>query len=190
MRRLILSITITLTVSLSAFAQRGPGYWHMEWAVDHGDSIAMVYILPIYKYARKADMRRYQKLVRAVKKVYPIAQTAKLEMGDMEEELSRLKTRKEQREYVKGVQERIINQYTPVLKRMTRYEGRILLKLIDRETEFTAYEIVKELRGGFVAGFWQGMARLFGNNLKLGYDKDGDDRMVEYVVVMYERGLI
>ena len=84
----------------------------------------------------------------------------------------------------------IVKKYTPVLKHMTVYEGRVLLKLIDRETKYTAFEIVKEFRGGFVAGFWQAMARLFGNNLKLEYDPDGSDMMLEQIVVYYEAGLL
>ena len=84
----------------------------------------------------------------------------------------------------------IIKKYTPVLRKMTVSEGRVLLKLIDRETEYTAYEIVKEFRGGFVAGFWQAMARLFGNNLKLAFDPEGNDRMLDQIVRAYEAGLL
>ncbi|MCH5329384.1 MAG: DUF4294 domain-containing protein [Alistipes sp.] len=172
------------------FAQGGRGFWHQEWTVENGDSIATVHILPVYKYSRPVDLRRYQKLVRAVKKVYPIARTAREEMRAMEDELCRLPTKAEQRRYVKGVEERIKNEYTPVLKKMTSYEGKILVKLIDRETEYTAYEIVKDFRGGFVAGFWQGIARLFGQNLKTGYDKTGEDKMIEQIIIYYELGWI
>lgn len=171
-------------------AQRGRGYWHQEWTVENGDSIPTIHILPVYKYSRPVDMRKYQKLVRAVKKVYPIAKKAREEMKAMEEEMCSLPTKAEQKRYVKGVEERIKNEYTPVLKKMTSYEGKILVKLIDRETEFTAYQIVKEFRGGFVAGFWQGIARLFGQNLKTGYDKTGEDRMIEQIITYYELGWI
>lgn len=172
----------------SVQAQRGRGYWHQEWAVENGDSIPLIHILPVYAFGRPVDLRRYQRLVRAVKKVYPIAQKAKAEMRNMEDELCRLPTKKAQREYVKGVEKRIKDEYTPVLKRMTRFEGKVLVKLIDRETEYTAYQIVKDFRGGFVAGFWQGIAKLFGNNLKLEYDKDGDDKMIEQIVIYLEAG--
>ncbi|MDE7069941.1 MAG: DUF4294 domain-containing protein, partial [Alistipes sp.] len=85
---------------------------------------------------------------------------------------------------------RIEREYTPVLKHMTRTQGRVLLKLIDRETDHTAYEILREFRGGFVAGFWQGSSRIFGQNLKSGYDAAGDDRMLELIVRNYEAGLL
>ena len=174
-----------------AILHRGRGYWHQEWTVDkRGDSIATIHMMPLYKFNRGIDSRRYYRLIRTVKKVYPLAQIARNEMKDMEDDLRRLPTLKEQREFVKGIEKRIVEQYTPLIKRMTRYEGKILCKLIDRETEFTAYEIIKEFRGKFVAGFWQGIARIFGNNLKLEYDTSGDDKMLEQIVLYYEAGLL
>lgn len=190
------SLTITILLLLlfaaagSAHAQRIRGMWHQEWTVDHGDTIALIHILPVNKYSRPVDLRRYERLVRAVKKVYPIAKRAREEMQAMEDEMCSLPTKAAQKKYVKGVEARVKDEYTPVLKKMTRYEGRILVKLIDRETEYTAYEIVKEFRGGFVAGFWQGIAKIFGQNLKSGYDPNGEDRMLEQVVTYYEMGWI
>jgi len=187
---LFLVWVLAVIAILPVRAQRGRGYWHQEWTVENGDSIPLIHVMPVYAFARPVDMRRYQRLVRAVKKVYPLSQKAKAEMQSMEDELCRLPTKKAQKEYVKGIEKRIKEEYTPVLKRMTRFEGKVLIKLIDRETEYTAYQIVKEFRGGFVAGFWQGIAKLFGNNLKLEYDKDGDDKMIEQIVIYYEAGLI
>lgn len=190
-KRLLILLLSSIAICAVSFGQRRDrGIWYQTATIENGDSVAVVHILPVRKYARKKDMRRYAKLIRAVKKVYPIAQEAKREMALMEEELRRLPSKKDRELYTKGIQKMIIKKYTPVLKRMTVYEGRVLLKLIDRETEYTAFEIVKEFRGGFVAGFWQAMARLFGNNLKLEYDPDGSDRMLEQIVVYYEAGLL
>lgn len=190
-KRLLILLLSSIAICAVSFGQRRDrGIWYQTATIENGDSIAVVHILPVRKYARKKDMRRYAKLIRAVKKVYPIAQEAKREMALMGEELRRLPSKKDRELYTKGIQKMIIKKYTPVLKRMTVYEGRVLLKLIDRETEYTAFEIVKEFRGGFVAGFWQAMARLFGNNLKLEYDPDGSDRMLEQIVVYYEAGLL
>ena len=158
--------------------------------VENGDSIALVHVLPVQVFSRGVDLRRYRKLVAAVKQVYPIAQIAKARMAEMEDELCRLPTKKAQKAYIKEVYQQIKEEYTPVLKHMTRTQGRVLLKLIDRETEYTAYEILKEFRGGFVAGFWQGVSRVFGQNLKSEYDKEGEDRMIEQIVVYYEAGLL
>jgi hypothetical protein bfra3_22715 len=190
-KRLLILLLSSIAICAVSFGQRRDrSILYQTVTVENGDSIAVVHILPVRKYARKKDMRRYAKLIRAVKKVYPIAQEAKREMALMEEELRRLPSKKDRELYTKGIQKMIIKKYTPVLKRMTVYEGRVLLKLIDRETEYTAFEIVKEFRGGFVAGFWQAMARLFGNNLKLEYDPDGSDKMLEQIVVYYEAGLL
>jgi len=182
-------LLLALLTPLESAAQRGHGFWHQEWSKDErGDSIALVHILPVYVFSRPVDLRRYRRLVNAVKKVYPLAQTAREEMERMEAELCRLPTAKEQRAYAKSVEKRIKAKYTPVVKKMTRFEGRVLLKLIDRETDYTGYNIIREFRGGFVAGFWQGLAKIFGNDLKLEYDAEGDDRMIEQIVIYYELG--
>ena len=182
MKKWILLVALLAAALSEAQAQGGRGFWHQEWAVEKGDSIPLVHVLPVYVFSRPVDLRRYRRLVEAVKKVYPIAQIAKAKMATMEEELRRLPT--------KQVYHEIKDEYTPVLKHMTRTQGRVLLKLIDRETEYTAYEVLKEFRGGFVAGFWQGVSKIFGQNLKSEYDKEGEDRMIEQIVIYYEAGLL
>ena len=187
---LFLFAVLCVTALPEAQAQGGRGFWHQEWTVERGDSIPLVHILPVYVFSRPVDLRRYRRLVDAVKKVYPIAKIARAKMATMEAELTRLPTKKAQKEYIKQVYHEIKEEYTPVLKRMTRTQGRVLLKLIDRETEYTAYEVLKEFRGGFVAGFWQGVSKIFGQDLKSQYDKDGEDRMIEQIVIYYEAGLL
>lgn len=192
MKRWFLFLLTLLAAGEYATAQRpNRGYWHKEWGRDeNGDSIAVIHMLPVYVFNRGIDRRRWYKLVQAVKKVYPVAQAARLKMAEMEGELSRLPTKRAQKAYIKSVYDEIKQEYTPVLKHMTRTQGRVLLKLIDRETDYTAYEILKEFRGGFVAGFWQTVSRIFGQNLKSEYDEQGEDRMIEQIVVYYEAGLL
>jgi len=186
-----LLLLITLAAALpGAQAQGGRGFWHQEWCVEKGDSVPLVHILPVYVFSRPVDLRRYRKLVAAVKKVYPVAKIARARMTEMEAELQRLPTKKAQKAYIRGVYRQIKEEYTPVVKHMTRTQGKVLLKLIDRETEYTAYEVLKEFRGGFVAGFWQGVSRIFGQNLKSQYDKDNEDKMIEQIVIYYEAGLL
>lgn len=190
LKKWILTLAVLLAALFEAQAQGGNGFWHQEWAVEKGDSIPLVHVLPVYVFSRPVDLRRYRRLVEAVKKVYPIAKIARAKMADMEEELRRLPTKKAQKEYIKQIYHEIKDEYTPVLKRMTRTQGRVLLKLIDRETEYTAYEVLREFRGGFVAGFWQGISKIFGQDLKSQYDKEGEDRMIEQIVIYYEAGLL
>lgn len=116
----------------------------------------------MWVFARGADLRRYRKLVAAVKKVYPVAKIARARMTEMEAELQRLPTKKAQKAYIRGVYRQIKEEYTPVVRHMTRTQGKVLLKLIDRETDYTAYEVLREFRGGFVAGFWQTLSRVSG----------------------------
>lgn len=171
-------------------SRRGAGYSRAWVEVERGDSIQNIEILPVYVFRRPADLRQYQRMVTAVKKVYPIAKYARRRMAEMEEILLTLPTRKAQRAYTKQIEKQIKEEYTPVLKKMTRSQGKILLKLIDRETEYTSYEIVREFRGGFVAGFWQGVAKIFGANLKTEYDREGEDKILEQIVLLYEAGLL
>ena len=195
MRKWLIATLLLLLVGGDAMAQRRStpsptrGVRRSGWAVMGQDSTLQVDILPVYVFNKKADLRRYRRLVDAVKKVYPLAQIAKQKMHDMEGELLTL-SKKEQRKYIKPCYKQILDEYTPVAKRMTRTQGRVLVKLIDRETDYTAYEVIREFRGGFVASFWQGVGRIFGHNLKSEYDKENEDRVLEQIVLYYEAGLL
>lgn len=187
-RIVILLVLLSFVAPLTMAQRRSRGYWHQEWIVEKGDSVPLVHILPIRKYARKPDMRRYQRLIRMVKKCYPLAKQARVEMEKMEQQLLAVKDPKQQQKLSKELQRRLIKQYTPVILKMTFSEGKVLLKLIDRETEQTAFQIIKEFRGGFVAGFFQAMAKLFGNDLKLEYQPGTRDKTLEQIVTYYEMG--
>lgn len=187
-RVVILLLLVAFAVPSALAQRRSRGFWHQEWTIDKGDTIPLVHILPIRKYSRKPDMRRYQRLIRQVKKCYPLAKQARIEMEKMERQLLAVKDKKEQEKLAKQLQKQLIKQYTPVILKMTISEGKVLLKLIDRETEYTAFQIIKDFRGGFVAGFWQMFAKLFGNNLKLEYEPETRDRVLEQIVTYYEMG--
>lgn len=170
--------------------RRARGYTRAWVEVEKGDSVQNIAVMPVYVFRRPADMRKYQRMVIAVKKTYPIAKYARRRMAEMEEKLLTLPTRKAQKAYTKQIEQEIKEEYTPVLKKMTRSQGAVLLKLIARETEYSSYEIVREFRGGFTAGFWQGVAKIFGANLKTEYDREDEDRMLEQIVTLYEAGLL
>lgn len=190
MKKLLGLLCILCAAVPEARAQEGRGCLGQEWLVEAGDSTPLVHIVAVPVFHRPADLRRYRRLVDAVKKVYPIAQTAKAKMAEMEARLAGLPTEKEQKAYIRQLYREIKDEYTPVLKHMTRTQGRVLLKLIDRETEYTAYEVLREFRGGFVAGFWQSVSKIFGQDLKSEYDREGEDRVIEQIVIYYEAGLL
>ncbi len=156
-----------------------------------GDTVSIsVFLVRVYCFSKPVDMRRHRKLVRDFRVVYPLAEVARQTMSGFEEQLLALPTRKAQRQFSKQTEKSLVSQYTPTMKRMTVSQGRILVRLIDRETDQTSYQIVKEFRGGLVAGFWQGIARIFGHNLKDEYDPVERDRLIEQCIMLYNVGLL
>ena len=159
-----------------------------------GDTIPMmnlpeVRIKGFIIYRTPSDQRRFDRLVRNVKKVYPYARLAGIKLNEYDVMMAGL-DEKEQRKLYKRAEEELKAQFGEELKGLTFTQGRILLKLVDRETGNPTYHIVKELRGSFVAFFWQNLSRLFGYNLKEKYDPQGKDRDIETIVQMIENGLI
>jgi hypothetical protein len=163
---------------------------HYDFQVEGRDTVSVVYVRRVFCFSKPVDMSRHRELVRDFRRVYPLALVAKQKMTTFEAELVTLPSKKEQREFSRRVEKELIAEYTPTLKKMTVSQGRILLRLIDRETDHTSYAIVKEFRGGFVAGFWQGIARIFGHNLKDEYDPAERDRLIEQCIRLYEAGLL
>lgn len=153
-------------------------------------SIDEVVIFPRLIFKSRYRERRYRKLVRDVRKAYPYAIYAKNMLDEMEAQFDSLKTEKEKKKYVKSVEKKLTGEFGDELKHLTITQGRILLKLIDRETGNTSYELLKELRGSVSAVFWQTIARIFGSDLKAPYDPNGEDYLIERVVRMIETGQI
>ena len=151
-------------------------------------SIEEVYIFPQRKFSSRRQLRRYRRLIRNVKKAYPYAKLAKIKLDEISENLQRLETEKEKKDYVKQVEKEIKYEFEDELKKLTITQGRILIKLIDRETGDTSYELVKQLRGSFSAFFWQAIARFFGSNLKSEFDAAGEDRLINEIVILIENG--
>ena len=136
---------------------------------------------------RKGIYRDGGRLEQIIKKVYPIAIDGNNTLIAIEKELLTYKTEKEQKAYIKRMEKALLQKYKPVLKTLTTSEALILLKLVDRQTGDTSFDLVKELRGGFSAFFWQGIGRLFSVNLKSQYDANGDDQIIEYYIQKYEQ---
>jgi hypothetical protein len=147
-----------------------------------------VYIFPTKKFKSRRERRRYTRLIYNVKKAYPWAKLAGEKLAEVEIHLVSLETEKEQKAYMKQVEKELLKDYKNDLKKLTITQGRILIKLIDRETGDTSYELVKELRGNLSAVFWQALARLFGSNLKSEYDPDEEDHLIEEIIVLIENG--
>jgi len=168
-----------------------PDLFPVNGEVFHIDSLPYVTIeeivvetKPTLKYRRK--IRRYNKLVRKVKKVYPYAVIANQTIAEIEKEMVNYRGGRARKEFVEREEEKLMEEFEEKLKKLSFSEGRILIKLIDRETGKTSYELIKQLRGNFSAFFWQSIARMFGSNLKSEYDPDEEDRMIENIIVRIE----
>lgn len=189
--KFLIAVTSLLLMSVVGSAQKmGRGYYNSRWEHAGKDSVAVIDMLPVYVFRRPADMRRYARLIYNLKKVYPIAKAAKYKLQAAEIEMSKMSSDRKRREYVKIMEKELKAEYTPILKKMTFSQGKILIKLIDRETSRSSYDLVKELRGSFSAFFWQGIARIFGANLKDKYDKEGEDKIIEQLIMLYEADLL
>jgi len=157
--------------------------------IIHRD-IREVRVYPRKNFKNPQMEKQYNRLIQRVKKVYPYAVTANQLLQKYEPEYSNLKTDRERRKRIKKIEDELLVRYKNELKKMSIADGRVLIKLIDRETGRTSYSIIKEFRGSFAAAFWQGIARIFRNNLKDEYDPYGEDALIEQIVTLIEFGTI
>jgi len=159
------------------------------------DTIPMV-VLPETRVYHRKDYeylylkRRYRRLIINVKRAYPYAKIAGIRLKELDDHLVTLKSEKERKEYIELAEKDIMDEFEKEVRHLTVTQGIILVKLIDRETGRTSYQVIRELRGGLTAFFWQGIARIFGNNLKAEYDPDNNDRIIEDIVQGIEAGFI
>ena len=163
--------------------------------IQHPDTILVVkhhpiVILPPYVFVSVRQKEQYDKLVRNVKKVWPYAKIIRRVYSELMDSIAKIPTEEGQREYVKSQEKVLRSQFEYELIHLTITQGKILVKLVDRETGNTTYEVLKELKGGFSAFMFQGIARLFGSNLKAEYDAKEEDRMIEDIIVRIENGTI
>ena len=160
-----------------------------------GQTITHIIFPTLPKYApmefkNEKEREKYNRLVYNIKKVLPWAKLAKLTIIETYDFLETLPDKKSRDEHMKRVEAGLKRQYGPALKKLSRSQRRLLLKLIDRECNQTGYAIAKAFMGSFKANLYQGVAVLFGNSLSKKYDPEGDDRYTERVVRMVEAGLL
>lgn len=161
-----------------------------------GDTMPLAQ-LPAFTYIgertfkSKKEQKRYTRLMKDVKKVYPYAELAGAKLNEFEDDLAKATTERQRNRYYKRVEKALRNEFGDELTNLSVREGRILIRLIDRETGDTSYELVQELRSGFTAFCFQGVARIFGHNLKSEYNaEEGEDELIEDIIVRIEAGLI
>jgi hypothetical protein len=189
--RIIINIILIILGITKIAAQNNP--YIVPVFIDGKDTLPCI-ILPNYLFigyppnASKREINRYNKLVRNIIKVYPYARMAALKLKEYDELLSKIPNTKEQKRLMKLAEKQLRKEFGKSIEDLTFSQGIILLKLVDRETSKTTYQIVDELRGSLRAFFYQAIALIFKYDLKGKYDPKGNDREIEKIVLMIERG--
>lgn len=163
--------------------------------LENGDSIQYmemnnVYVFPPVTFTSKKQQGAYMRLVKNVKTVLPIAKEARLIMMETAQYLETLPDDKARSEHMRRVEKSIMQEYKPRMKKLTYSQGKLLIKLIYRESNSSGYELIQAFFGPVRAGFYQAFAWAFGASLKKKYDPEGIDRLTERVVLMVEAGQI
>ena len=186
---------LLLLLGLSFLAESSAcGQTHklMSYIVEGTDTLFVDSLSPSYIYTGKKKgryWRKYYRLVHNFAKTYPYALQARDVVAEadrtiMDEQLKRLKKER----YINQIQKSIFENYESVIRKMTVSQGLLLIQLIGRETGLTPYEIIKDYKSGLTASFWQGVAKVFGGNLKRPYDPEQEDRAIEDLVKLWEAG--
>jgi hypothetical protein len=141
--------------------------------------------IEIIRFKSNDDQILYKRLKRRTLKVYPYAKLASLKLDSIYKDLEGISKKRKKKKYIKAVENWIKSDLSKDLKKLSRWEGRILSKLIFRETQISTYQLVKELKGGIHAFFWQSMAKIYDNNLKTTYQPllNKEDKMIEHIIL-------
>lgn len=161
----------------------------------NGKFCEVVTLAPVYctqwKNGRsESQLKELRRMVCAVKRVYPYAKEAGRRFEEYDALIAGAKTKTKQQSIIKKAERDLVGEYKQELQRLSLYQGRILIKLIDREIGKTPFQIIKEFRGGFISGFYRTLFAFVGLNVNAKYDPKGKDKDLEYVVVLYERGYL
>jgi hypothetical protein len=161
--------------------------------IEGGDTILLaflhdIWVFPSSTFKNKRQERFFWRTVRDVKRTLPYAKLISRELVKVNAEMEKLTTKKEQKAFLKEYEKAIFKKYENDLRKMSISQGRMLMKLIDRECNRTSYELIKNYKGGVSAFFWQGIARLFGSNLKSEYDAKSNEKVIERIILLVEAG--
>ena len=149
-----------------------------------------IMIFPKVRFQNTKEEQQYLKLIRDVKKTLPYAKLVYVTLIETYEYIQTIPDEKSRQEHLKRMEKELFEEYKPVLKKMSMSQGRLLLKLIDRECNQSSYSLVKAFLGSFRANFWNLFAGLFGASLKTEYDPQGKDAAIERVVLLVESGML
>jgi hypothetical protein len=193
-----LVLLILLSFSLHLSAQKPlpvEGGTRLPYIIEGNDTIPVVN-LPIVNIDEFANpdylknLKEYYRLRFNVIKVYPYARLASVKLNEMNRRMESMSSERERRRYKKQVEEQVRKDFEDQIKKLSINQGNVLIKLIDRETGSTTYDLIRQMKGSLNAFFSQGVAKLFNHDLKDEYDPTGRDKAIENVVQQIERGEI
>ena len=167
---------------------------YLRMVVENGDTTYYDKLRPIWIVSRRKgtsekQWRDYYKLVYRFARVYPYAEAAGPIVASADSIIKANHMNSIQKDrYIKDIQKQLFKIYEGIFRKMTIYDGALMMKLIDRETGMSSYDIIKEYKNGVAAGFWQGIAKLFENDLKSTYDPTGADSDTELLVQAWKAG--
>lgn len=196
-RKLYIALFLSFIVVIASHAQQSTttkGYL-VSACIYQGDTIPFIQLPTVYvfkplKFKNEKERREYSRLVRNVKKTLPLARAINRAVIETYEYLETLPDKKAKEKHLKLVEKGLKEQYTPIMKKLTFAQGKLLIKLVNRETNSSSYELVKAFMGSFKAGFYQTFAAIFGASLKKEYHPEGEDKLTERVVLLVENGQI
>lgn len=146
------------------------------------------YCYPPMKFLNKKQEQFYWKTVRDVKKVLPYARLVSRTVYQANQDLTQIHDEKERKAFLKKTEKELFKRYEKELKAMSINQGKLMVRLIDRECNQTTYSIIRTYKGAFSAWMWQTVARLFGSDLKAEYDVQNKDKIIERVIILVEAG--
>ncbi len=197
MYKIIIGIIFVLSVTgLQAQNQAvlvPPGSLHPYTEV--GDTLPVmiipdIYIYPPTAFKNPAEEEKYRKLIRDVKRTLPYAKMIYGTLIETYEYMQTLPSEKQRQDHIKRMEKDLYAEYFPILKKMSLSQGKLLIKLINRECNQSSYDILKAFLGSFRAGFWNFFAGMFGASLKSDWDPQGKDATIERIVILVEEGAL
>lgn len=171
-------------------------YEGFYWAEIEGDTVMVIQMKPFYvyppqkKFKSKKQEKFYRRTVRDVKKTLPYAKLIYDILVETYQYMETLPDDKSRQKHIETMEDELFKQYKPILKKLTYSQGKMLIKLVNRECNQSSYEIIRAFLGSFRAGFWQTFGKLFGVTLKDEWDPEGKDKDIERICVLVEQGML
>jgi len=192
MQLLKMTVVFLLLLPATSKAQSSNDSIKTQAIIYNGDTLSLATLNNLYLYGHMTEAQRearakYNRLRNAVYVTYPYARRAGIVMNDINEKLASISEKKQRKKYINSREKELKKEFAQPLTNLSVYQGKVLMKLINRETGNNCYEIIKEYQGGLTARFYQTVAFFFNSNLKQPYDAQNEDRVIEKLVLEVQR---